>query len=417
MTIPQVTIPICGPSTIAQQLPPPIGFAEHLNKYPSNDLLFLSLLRQKTSSTTTTTHLPPAMITPSTPPLDEKQSRQDQQRAYVNALVGKHFIPSPSCLVTHAPTPRTHTHEYSPMHIRYLDVTVQAIASIWPNAISTPNTSTTTRPVANLSTFLHHILKHSRTTHSTLQLAIFYLFRIRPRVLERRHDDVYISCGRRMFLAALICAHKFLQDKTYKNSAWSKVSGLSVHEVNHAEKVMLQLLDWALYVKKDTYDQWIAMLQQHLQNHLQLRVYAPILPTSPTTVSVPSTPTTPMATPPAGMPSPVSVSSPQSAAADESCANFHARHPIMSTASTGIATARPKALPVPAATSSMTHPHYRSTITPFGMPTPPVDDTNQSMSSQPMRYGLLSPPVRKRKSSAAHADELGLPTKKPCNLI
>jgi hypothetical protein len=384
MTIPQVTIPICGPSTIAQQLPPPIGFAEHLNKYPSNDLLFLSLLRQKTSSTTTTTHLPPAMITPSTPPLDEKQSRQDQQRAYVNALV---------------------------------DVTVQAIASIWPNAISTPNTSTTTRPVANLSTFLHHILKHSRTTHSTLQLAIFYLFRIRPRVLERRHDDVYISCGRRMFLAALICAHKFLQDKTYKNSAWSKVSGLSVHEVNHAEKVMLQLLDWALYVKKDTYDQWIAMLQQHLQNHLQLRVYAPILPTSPTTVSVPSTPTTPMATPPAGMPSPVSVSSPQSAAADESCANFHARHPIMSTASTGIATARPKALPVPAATSSMTHPHYRSTITPFGMPTPPVDDTNQSMSSQPMRYGLLSPPVRKRKSSAAHADELGLPTKKPCNLI
>ncbi|ORY93192.1 cyclin-domain-containing protein [Syncephalastrum racemosum] len=390
MTIPQVTIPICGPPTIAQQ--PPIGFAEHLNKYPSSDLLFLSLLRQKTSSTTattntntTTTHLPPAMITPSTPPLDEKQSRQDQQRAYVNALV---------------------------------DVTVQAIASIWPNAISTPNTSTTARPVANLSTFLHHILKHSRTTHSTLQLAIFYLFRIRPRVLERRHDDVYISCGRRMFLAALICAHKFLQDKTYKNSAWSKVSGLSVHEVNHAEKVMLQLLDWALYVKKDTYDQWIAMLQQHLQNHLQLRVYAPILPTSPTTATtVPSSPITPMATPPAGMPSPVSVSSPQSAAADDSCTNFHARHPIMSTASTAMATARPNALPVSAATSSMTHPHYRSTITPFGMPTPPVDDAKQSMSSQPMRYGLLSPPLRKRKSGAAHVDDLGLPTKKPCNLI
>ncbi|KAI7857022.1 cyclin-domain-containing protein [Circinella umbellata] len=160
----------------------------------------------------------------------QKQQYQEKQRAYVNALV---------------------------------DVTVQAIASIWPNATSTP--SSNNRPIANLNTFLHHILKHSRTTHSTLQLALFYLFRIRPRVLERRNDDVYISCGRRMFLAALICAHKFLQDKTYKNSAWSKVSGLSVNEVNHAERVMLQLLDWSLYVKKDTYDQWIVMLQNHLK--------------------------------------------------------------------------------------------------------------------------------------------------------
>ncbi|KAI8143179.1 cyclin-domain-containing protein [Fennellomyces sp. T-0311] len=163
----------------------------------------------------------------------QQQHNQEKQRAYVNALV---------------------------------DVTVQAIASIWPNATSTP--ASNNRPIANLNTFLHHILKHSRTTHSTLQLAIFYLFRIRPRVLERRNDDVYISCGRRMFLAALICAHKFLQDKTYKNSAWSKVSGLSVSEVNHAEKVMLQLLDWSLFVKKDTYDQWILMLQ----NHLKVRV-------------------------------------------------------------------------------------------------------------------------------------------------
>ena len=137
------------------------------------------------------------------------------------------------------------------------------IASIWPGSISLPGSGN--KPIADLNTFLHHILKHSRTTHSTLQLAIFYLFRIRSRVQEKRNDDVYISCGRRMFLAALISAHKYLQDKTYKNSAWSKVSGLNVSEINHAEKVMLQLLDYRLYVKKDTYDQWILMLQTHLQ--------------------------------------------------------------------------------------------------------------------------------------------------------
>lgn len=147
-----------------------------------------------------------------------------------------------------------------------VDVTVQVIASIWPSSISSPSSgNNNAKPIADLNTFLHHILKHSRTTHSTLQLAIFYLFRIRSRVQEKRNEDVYISCGRRMFLAALISAHKYLQDKTYKNSAWSKVSGLNVNEINHAEKVMLQLLDYRLYVKKDTYDQWILMLQTHLK--------------------------------------------------------------------------------------------------------------------------------------------------------
>lgn len=178
----------------------------------------------------------------------QQQHFHEQQKTYVSALVGKLSLLN--------------------IHLHYLmnplDVTVQVIASIWPNSISSPSTGNN-KPIADLNTFLHHILKHSRTTHSTLQLAIFYLFRIRSRVQEKRNDDVYISCGRRMFLAALISAHKYLQDKTYKNSAWSKVSGLNVQEINHAEKVMLQLLDYRLYVKKDTYDQWIMMLQTHLK--------------------------------------------------------------------------------------------------------------------------------------------------------
>lgn len=181
----------------------------------------------------------------------QQQQLHEQQKSYVSALVGKYF----TLLLLLLDTKYAIT----------LDVTVQVIASIWPSSISSPSNGSNSKPIADLNTFLHHILKHSRTTHSTLQLAIFYLFRIRSRVQEKRNEDVYISCGRRMFLAALISAHKYLQDKTYKNSAWSKVSGLNVTEINHAEKVMLQLLDYRLYVKKDTYDQWILMLQTHLK--------------------------------------------------------------------------------------------------------------------------------------------------------
>lgn len=218
--------------------------------------------------------------------MQQQQSKQqqfhEQQKSYVSALVGKF-----SLLYLSFPF-------LSLIRLPLTDVTVQVIASIWPNSISSPNNNnnsttnnTTTKPIADLNTFLHHILKHSRTTHSTLQLAIFYLFRIRSRVQEKKDQDVYISCGRRMFLAALISAHKYLQDKTYKNSAWSKVSGLNVNEINHAEKVMLQLLDYRLYVKKDTYDQWILMLQTHL------KVVNPVGPGGATT-SVPmmATPTT-----------------------------------------------------------------------------------------------------------------------------
>lgn len=187
-------------------------------------------------------------------------SYHEQQRAYVGALVGKHSISSNV----------TQNFFLTECMICNIDVTVQAISSIWPTANnvnigSNSSSQQQRRPVANLEQFLYHILKHSRTTHSTLQLAIFYLFRIRSRVLQHRHDNVYIACGRRMFLASLICAHKFLQDKTYKNLAWSKVSGLNVNEINQAERIMLQLLDWSLYVKKDTYDQWIQMLNCHLK--------------------------------------------------------------------------------------------------------------------------------------------------------
>lgn len=268
---PPVTFPF------ADAAPHPIG-TSYDHKYQLLSLLLnnaSSMYHTSSSLLATPRRTPPQEDTSKTDNNNAKQQQQQQhqekQRAYVNALVGKYHA------VTHIRALYfTHTR---PCIV--LDVTVQAIASIWPNACNTPSNGGAQRPIANLNTFLHHILKHSRTTHSTLQLAIFYLFRIRPRVLEQRHDNVYIACGRRMFLAALICAHKFLQDKTYKNSAWSKVSGLSVAEVNHAERVMLQLLDWSLYVKKDTYDKWIMMLQGHLK-------YAPSTKNNTTTNSIDS---------------------------------------------------------------------------------------------------------------------------------
>jgi len=47
-----------------------------------------------------------------------------------------------------------------------------------------------------------------------------------------------LLCPRRTFLAALILASKFLQDRCYSNRAWAKLSGLPAREVGRCERAL-----------------------------------------------------------------------------------------------------------------------------------------------------------------------------------
>lgn len=118
------------------------------------------------------------------------------------------------------------------------------------------------QPVVNTQAFVRHLLKRSRATRSTLQLAIFYLFRIRPHITKRSQFDPIVKCGRRMFLAALICAHKYLYDNTFTNASWAKISKLPVKEINQAERALLEMLDYRLYVSTELYQKFEAQLRE-----------------------------------------------------------------------------------------------------------------------------------------------------------
>jgi PHO85 cyclin-5 len=59
-----------------------------------------------------------------------------------------------------------------------------------------------------------------------------------------------LLCPRRTFLAALILAAKFSQDKCYSNRAWAKISGLPPREIGRCERALGQALDWRLWVGK-----------------------------------------------------------------------------------------------------------------------------------------------------------------------
>lgn len=102
-----------------------------------------------------------------------------------------------------------------------------------------------------LRTYLREVLKRSQTGWTTAQMAVQYLFQTQRAIrrhLQRHRGASIVCCARRMFLAALIVASKFVQDKTYRNSAWATIARLPVREVNLAERVFLDLCQYRLYV-------------------------------------------------------------------------------------------------------------------------------------------------------------------------
>ncbi|KAI1320559.1 hypothetical protein EDD11_000521 [Mortierella claussenii] len=227
-----------------------------------------------------------------------------------------------------------------------VDTAALIIESIWPSPSGAQYS--TKAPVIPLHIFVKETLRRSRTTLSTLQLALYYIYKVRNQVLAAqekiRQDQIQhlqqralqhqplspngsldslsdeefkqrdyfnvismhahahaakntppltppgtnntpaslsplslsaststspilaksepVGCGRRMFLAALILASKFQQDRTYSNKAWSKISGLPVSEINLNEITFLALIDYRLFVSQAVFQKWVTILTE-----------------------------------------------------------------------------------------------------------------------------------------------------------
>ncbi|KAI8602404.1 cyclin-domain-containing protein, partial [Dissophora ornata] len=160
-----------------------------------------------------------------------------------------------------------------------IDTAAIVIESIWPPLPGSAECPQKQKGLP-LRTFIQETLKRSRSSYSTLQTALFYLYKIRNKVpcayLKRRQDQLcqthqifqsnrIIYCGRRTFLASLMVASKYLQDRNYSNKAWAKISGLSIKEINANELIFLKLIDYSLFVSHDTFMRWTALLVAHGQ--------------------------------------------------------------------------------------------------------------------------------------------------------
>lgn len=142
------------------------------------------------------------------------------------------------------------------------------IQSIWPvDSMSGSSTCPTATQqggnVLPLQVFITETLRRSKTSYSTLQIALFYLILLKQCLPELANPGQSgqsgcraMLCGRRMFLTALILASKYLQDRNYSARAWSKISGLPMKEINDNERRYLRFVGWDLHVPKDAFENW-----------------------------------------------------------------------------------------------------------------------------------------------------------------
>ncbi|KAL7938048.1 hypothetical protein V8C35DRAFT_139772 [Trichoderma chlorosporum] len=153
-----------------------------------------------------------------------------------------------------------------------VDSSTQIVEAIWPLSSAPCRPEPGNKTVLPLRTFIQETLRRSRTSYSTLQVALYYLILIKPHVPKRsftaeqyedRYADRALQCGRRMFLAALILASKYLQDRNYSARAWSKISGLGVQEINQNEVAFLLAVNWKLHITDEVFRRWTEIVLKH----------------------------------------------------------------------------------------------------------------------------------------------------------
>ncbi|KAF5023505.1 hypothetical protein F66182_4456 [Fusarium sp. NRRL 66182] len=153
-----------------------------------------------------------------------------------------------------------------------VDSSTHIVEAIWPLSSVACRNELGSKAVLPLRTFIQETLRRSRTSYSTLQVALYYLILIKPHVPkhdftmeqpEDRHADRALQCGRRMFLAALILASKYLQDRNYSARAWSKISGLNTQEINQNEIAFLLAVNWKMHIADEVFQRWTDIVLKH----------------------------------------------------------------------------------------------------------------------------------------------------------
>eukprot|EP00929_Paragymnodinium_shiwhaense_P057467 TRINITY_DN28770_c0_g1_i1.p1 TRINITY_DN28770_c0_g1~~TRINITY_DN28770_c0_g1_i1.p1 ORF type:complete len:462 (-),score=48.40 TRINITY_DN28770_c0_g1_i1:119-1504(-) len=114
----------------------------------------------------------------------------------------------------------------------------------------------TGRSPLSVEEYLARICEYTECSQQALVIALVYMERIVS--MHSAYELNSITCHR-LLLTSLMLACKYHDggdDVPYQwsNSTWAKVGGILVEELNTLESLMLQLLQWKLFVKPEEYE-------------------------------------------------------------------------------------------------------------------------------------------------------------------
>jgi PHO85 cyclin-5 len=213
----------------------------------------------------------PSQLNCAKTPGDRARARHPGQhvhRSWCINKIAKSTLSTASSVSRCAPTfPRPRRTPY--LDANPADAAALIVEAVWPLSSVVCRNELNNKVVLPLRTFIQETLKRSRTSYSTLQVTMYYLVLIKGHV--PKHDftmeqpsDLHatraLQCGRRVFLAALILASKYLQDRTYTCRAWSKISGLNTNEINQNEMAFLHAVNWNLHITDVIWQRWTKIL-------------------------------------------------------------------------------------------------------------------------------------------------------------
>jgi hypothetical protein len=113
-------------------------------------------------------------------------------------------------------------------------------------------------PDLDLLSYIQRLRTEFRCSSECYVICAAYLDR-----LDRQYPGITdaLSCHR-LLLCSLMLAIKFHDDTHYVNSFYARVGGLSLHEMNALEVVMMRLLDFRLHVTPEEFERYRGLLCQ-----------------------------------------------------------------------------------------------------------------------------------------------------------
>ncbi|CAO3678171.1 unnamed protein product [Rhizopus stolonifer] len=122
------------------------------------------------------------------------------------------------------------------------------------------------RTSAAFKKFCKQVLTATQLSESVILLGLKYIA-----MLLQFNPSIQGAAGSeyRLFIVALMLGNKFLDDNTFTNKTWSKVTGMKVKDLNMMELEFLDVLGFQLFVQKEEFERYkraLLLLRHQLLN-------------------------------------------------------------------------------------------------------------------------------------------------------